>query len=181
MALALVAACRSDRREARPDLDLDLEAPVHAAAPLVAFSCRTQITGKRPNGPLEVTFTPASPTDATWQLAFTGPCSYHGALHLVHGRLDDGFLGRAYEYRCTRSPHSLFAVSCGGYLGSDLEVLARGDQLTRTVHVRFPWTFRAGIADRDACELPFVEYDEAGHPQRVSELVFALADCAVSG
>ncbi len=167
VALLALAACRADRREAprRDMLDLDVALAAAKPAPLVGFSCRKQITGKRPNGELRVTFSATSPRDATWEVAWNSGCTYHGALHLVNGRLDDGFLGRAYEYRCTRSPYSRFAVSCGTYLGSDLEVIARGDDVVRRVHVRLPWTFHAASYD---CEAP------------VDELVFAQSECAVT-
>ncbi|MGE5180674.1 MAG: hypothetical protein ACM31C_01365 [Acidobacteriota bacterium] len=186
LALLALASCRADRHAtdrhaARDELDLDVSVAASKPAPLVAFSCRTYVTGKRPNGEVRVTFSPASPRDATWDVAWTGTCHYHGALHLVNGRLDDGVLGLATESRCTRSPHSQFAVSCGPYLGSDVEVVAHGDAVTRAVHVRLPWTFRAGLDTLGACELPFVRYDQDGQPLGIDELDFALAECAVSG
>lgn len=170
LAVALLAllACQADRRVPAPGLDLD--EPASSSRELVPFSCKTEITGKRPNGELRVTFLPRSERDATWELTWSGPCHYHAEAHLVNGRLDDDVLGKVYEYTCTRSPYSTFAVSCGPYLGSEVDARATGERIDRIVRVRIPWTFH--IDAPPDCAPPFVT---DGH---VDELALDYAGCA---
>lgn len=192
----LVMACRGsqpvsegmqlDRPDPAGDHALVWPAPLDSSAlpqpgeaPLRAFSCTKEITGKRPNGRLEIAFTPTTPADVSFRIAFRGAdpaCSYTTEIHVAGGRLDDGFLGRAYTYRCRRSPLSVFAVSCGPYLGSDLGVLVRGNGWGRTVAFRLPWSVR--VTQPAACDLPFVTGDaERGVRFDPAELVFDFADC----
>jgi hypothetical protein len=171
-----------DRELQTPIPDDSSTVPLTDEKPLQAFSCTRAITGKRENGTLEVGFTPTSPADASFRVAFHGTspgCDYTGELHLASGRLDDGALGLAYTYRCRRSPHSAMAVSCGPHLGSDLSVLVRGNGWGRTVSFRAPPSFPLAKQPPVACQLPFVQYDETGRPSRMSdvELVFDLEDC----
>lgn len=161
-------------------LDLTpLDSDTHALPgeqPLRAFSCAKPITGKRENGQLEITFLPTTPADVTFRIEFRGArpaCNFATELRLAAGRLNDGVLGLATTYRCRRSSLSAFAVSCGPYLGSDLNMLVRGNGWGRTVAFRLPSSFRAELPDAGACTLPFVRAQSFDN----DELVFDLADC----
>jgi hypothetical protein len=150
--------------------------------PLVPFQCTKQITGKRPNGKLTISFLPGSQSAGSFRIEFRAlqpACNYKSEIRLVDGRLGDGFLGRAYVYRCRRSPHSVYAVSCGPYLGSDLNVIVRGNAWGRTIGFRFPWTFHEGMPSISTCQLPFTIYDDGGQPKYLNndQLTFDLADC----
>jgi hypothetical protein len=152
--------------------------------PLVSFSCQTQVTGKRPNGTLSVTFRATTPSNVSFELKFQAlqpECAYEGSIQLRKGRLNDGFLGKTYVYRCRRSPHSVFAVSCGPYLGSDLNVIVRGNGWGRTVNFRLPWTFQQGIPAESTCRLPFVIYGENSKPKYIdnNQLSFDRSACQV--
>ena len=170
-----VMACRGSERSA--------PGPDPGAAPsLRAFSCTKQVGGKRENGLLEITFVPTTPDDVSFHVQFRGArpaCNYATDIRLVAGRLNDGFLGRAYTYRCGASPLSAFAVSCGPYLGTDLTMVVHGDSSARTLAFRVPWSFHDRMPDADVCTLPFVGYDGAGHAEWIDndEIVFDLADC----
>ena len=198
--LVVVAACQGSEPPPAKQMVVDLPDPAgdHAVdvggpldynasalpgeLPLRAFSCTKSITGKRENGQLEVTFVPRTPTDVSLRIQFRAAqsaCNYSTELRLDAGRLNDGVLGRVNVYRCRRSPLSAFAVSCGPYLGSDLDVSVHGNTWGRTIAFRIPWTFHEGMARADVCTLPFAVYDEIQRPQGFQnrELVFDFGDC----
>jgi hypothetical protein len=143
-------------------LNLSAAAEPHEP-PLAAFQCTRRIDGKRPSGKLTATFVPAGPLDVELRVDFP-VCGYHGSLRMAGGRLDDHFLGMSYKYRCRRSPLSMFAVSCGPYFGSELDVVVTGNGWGRSVRIHVPWTVKK---PDERCEFSF------------DELVFDLADCAV--
>jgi hypothetical protein len=147
--------------------------------PLSAFSCTKEFTGKRTNGTLRVSFRPSSPTDVALGITFDG-CDYTGEVKLVNGRLKGSPL-EVYENRCRRSPWTPLAVSCGVYLGSDLDVFVQGNGWGRTVRVRFPPGFYGGMKEPSGCRLPFVRYDEEGRPITIEneELLFDIGACKV--
>lgn len=190
MAVVLLAACRSSERQElqidRPDPAGDHElglTPLDSStkatpgeAPLRAFSCAKPITGKRENGELEITFLPTTPADVAFRIDFRAArpaCNFTTELRLAAGRLNDGVLGLANTYRCRRSSLSAFAVSCGPYLGSELDVRVRGNGWGRTLAFRIPSSFRAELPEASACTLPFARAQSFDN----DELVFDLADC----
>jgi hypothetical protein len=138
--------------------------PVAGELSLASFTCEKPITGKRANGTLTAAFSASGPADAALRVRFSG-CGYDGALHMIGGRLDDGALGKAYVYRCRRSPYSALAVSCGPYLGTELEVTVRGNGWGRVVRVLVPPSFPQ---PPEPCDLQLAE-----------DLSFDLADCRV--
>lgn len=183
-------ALELDRPDPSGDRILVWPAPLDSSTAVIpgekqlkGFSCTKQITGKRPNGSLEISFEPTTPSDVLFRIEFRASqpaCNYVGELRLVGGRLNDDALGRAVSYRCRRSPSTVFAVSCGPYLGSDLTVLVRGNGWGRTVSFRIPPNFHANIPAVTECSLPFVNYGDAPeHPPQFNndELVFDLVEC----
>ncbi|HEY2404642.1 MAG TPA: hypothetical protein VGI10_01495 [Polyangiaceae bacterium] len=166
---------------------------------LRAFHCIKQYNpGKGTQGPLTIRFRPQGPADVVFHIEFTctgncrdSPklCQYSADLRIDHGRLNDGVLGASMDSRCRSSTITGFALDCGAFLGSDVDVLVKAQAVTRTVNFRVPFTFKRGIPDRApgddrvAC-LPFVTSQQDGDGKEMQfidnrQLVFPLENCAL--
>jgi hypothetical protein len=131
--------------------------------PLRGFRCEHGFWAKGPweNGQLVVTFTAQGPRDARVELSFP---SYAHVFAMVDGEVDDVY-GGGHRFRCRRSPRSVFAVSCGPSLGSELAVVVRGNAWGRTVSFRLPWDpSKTAATLPGGPPLPFVAYDAKRQP-----------------
>jgi hypothetical protein len=162
----------------------DMQADAHAdEPPLRGFRCHHTFSSKGPpaNGELVVTFAPRGPADARFEVSFLP--GYTHAFTLVDGRADvaDGvYAGGDLHFRCRRSPRSVFAVSCGPELGSELAVVVRGNGWGRTVGVRLPWfPSKTAATLPTGAPLPFVAYDREGHATGWA-ISFDRGDCALT-
>jgi hypothetical protein len=165
------------------------------AAPLRAFTCRKEFRpGKSPQGPFSIRFVPRNPTDVSYHLEYHcgfncwGTADYSVDLRIENGQMKNTLLDHSPDkIACRRSPLSGFAVDCGPFLGSDLDIHVRSGELTRKVNFRMPFFFTEGLPDPDPSlpflgGMPFVHYDKSpdGTPTKSidnARLDFPLDQC----
>jgi hypothetical protein len=170
-----------------------------AAPPVLrAFTCTKRFTApKAPQGPLTIRFLPRSARDVTFHIEYHCQfncgkiCDYAADLVVEDGRMKNAGVSSGFPFKCVRSPLIGFAVDCGLFLGSDVDVHVRGNGVARTVSFRIPFFFDDHIPDRTPAErsymscMPFVGYDPRSDSTErkfldEKQLVFPLDGCRFS-